>query len=111
MTDSTRPAGFKLPSASPRKLFLYFGHGDYVIAPNAPAASVIWMDHFDDIAYAKDFEMIPDLEQIEIWVMKSTLEVADREAMVGNRCVTLQMNAAWWVKRFGAGYLASTTED
>lgn len=113
MTESNRPPGFKILAANPVCLFLFFGHGDYVIAESPTAASYFWMEHFDDIAYAQDFELISDSEIVEIWVINpmSEVEIAGREDLTRKRCGLLQLDAAWWVKRFGPGYLASTTED
>ncbi len=64
----TRPPAFRLPPTNPVPLFLFFGHGDYVIARDAAEASVFWMDHFSEISYAREFEKIPGDEEVEIFI-------------------------------------------
>lgn len=117
----TRPPAFKLPAVNPPPLFLFFGHGDYVIARDAAEASVFWMDHFGEISYAKEFEQLPSEEEIELyvesddsncqlWVM--TREELDQEEKLLHRPARPdQWLARELIERFGPGYLASTTED
>lgn len=117
MTDSNRPPAFKLPSAKSEPLLLWFGKGDYVVARTASEASCFWMDHFDDLCYAKDFEQIPDTEEVEIWVEQTSMGRFPAEKSVdgflpGNtECFVERRAAMAWVDCFGPGYLASTTED
>lgn len=116
-TQPERPAAFRRPSPKPKELFLFFGKGDYVIASTANEASCLWMDHFDDLCYAREFVVVPDQEEIEIfidtddsacsmWVMSA--EELKRPRAIG---VPEPWLARDLVERFGAGYLASTTED
>lgn len=110
MTHPNRPPAFKLPSANPRPLFLWFGHGDYVIARTASEASCFWMDHFDDLCSANDFVQIPDFELVEFYLNPDYSRVSPlRDVQPHDEPVRAQ--AAWFVDRFGPGYLASTTED
>ena len=80
----TRPPAFRILPVNPQPLFLFFGHGDYVIARDAAEASVFWMDHFGEISYAKDFEKIPETDQINVY---ADLGEADH---VGARALGLQ---------------------
>ncbi len=109
---NARPSAFKLPSAKSQPLFLFFGKGDYVIARSLNEAACLWADHFDDLAYAREFQQIPNNEHVEIWVSDTSTTTIATQAMANDRhSQKLKMNAAWWIKRFGIGYLASTTED
>ena len=65
---SDRPPAFRLPSPKNEPLFLFFGRGDYVIATTPVEASCLWMDHFDDLCYAREFEQVPDDEEISIYI-------------------------------------------
>jgi|ERR1043166_1268501 hypothetical protein len=119
MTESTRPPAFKLPPVNEVPLLLFFGKGDYVIASSENEAACLWMDHFDDLAYAREFERLPDGELIEIYLDSDdtacsltpmTLAELSAERERGRTPEVDIWSAAELVERFGVGYLASTEE-
>jgi hypothetical protein len=109
MTISDRPPAFRLPSPKNEPLFVFFGKGDYVIARTAVEASCLWMDHFDDLCCAREFEPLPADEAIDVFVMDGLygVEVAAKDRL-GYIETALP---GYWIGKFGPGYLASTTED
>lgn len=99
---------------------MFFGKGDYVIAPTASAAAIFWMDHFDDLAYAKDFEELPDDEIVEIFIDPDghegswsvfPLQWLRQLRPKGFVPASRRWPAREWLKHFHPGYLASTEED
>ncbi len=119
MTDSNRPPAFKIPSPKNAPLFLFFGKGDYVVARTPSEASCLWMDHFDDRCYAREFEQLDNGEYIEIYLDANdsacridTMSLAeiqyDRER--GLKPTPEFWTAGQLVAHFGIGYLASTEE-
>lgn len=109
---SDRPPAFRLPSPKNEPLFLFFGKGDYVIAKTAVEASCLWMDHFDDLAYAREFEQVPENEVVEIWIVDPDLgRPALQSELGGMHAYIEKMPARWWIETFSKGYLASTAED
>ncbi len=114
---SDRPPAFRLPSVPNKPLFLFFGRGDYVIATTPVEASCLWMDHFDDLCYAREFEQVPDDEEISIYIdsddTSCDLWVMSQEELRAPRAIDVPdcWDAQELVERFGKGYLASTTED
>jgi hypothetical protein len=117
MNDSTRPPAFKVPSPKAAPLFLFFGKGDYVVARTASEASCLWMDHFDDLAYAREFVALDDLESVEIWVEITDLGRFPAEKTLdhflpgtNDPAFIERRTAGEWVACFGLGYLASTEE-
>ncbi|HMG12788.1 MAG TPA: hypothetical protein VK571_06420 [Gemmatimonadaceae bacterium] len=119
MTDSNRPPAFKIPSAKTEPLFLFFGKGDYVVAHSANEAACLWMEHFDDLGYAQEFQQLPNDELIDIYLDSDdtacsltpmTLADLDSERARGQTPEIDTWSAAELVERFGLGYLASTEE-
>jgi hypothetical protein len=123
MTDSNRPPAFKLPTASPRPLlFLFFGHGDYVVAWSAPDAARRWHEHFDESCSGNDFVQLRDDAEVELYLDKDTtsdcasilgiMTLGEIDAAGGpTEVLPDSCSARELVDRFGPGYLASTTED
>lgn len=116
-TQPERPAAFRRPSPKPKELFLFFGKGDYVIAATANEASCLWMDHFDDLCYAREFDQVPSDEVVEIYIDSDdtacALWVMTQEELAAHRAIDVPdaWSAKELIERFGPGYLASTTED
>jgi hypothetical protein len=119
MTDSSRPPAFKIPSPKTAPLFLFFGKGDYVVARSANEAACLWMDHFDDLGYAWEFQQLANSDPIDIYLDSddtactlTPMTLADLDSERA-RCQSPEINtwsAAELVERFGLGYLASTEE-
>lgn len=111
-----RPTAFALPAVFPKKLSLFFGRGDYVIAATAHAAAVSWTAHFDESSRATEFTALPEDELIELYIeaTDATLQIMPIERV---RHLTepshriASASAAEIIERFCPGYLASTTED
>ncbi len=116
MTASNRPPGFKR-EPPPKPLALFFGKDDYVVATSAQDAARLWMAHFCALCDARDFDRLPDDEPVEIYIEPERhIGVTDLAYVIEMRGYGLTMStqtkpAIYWVARFGAGYLASTTED
>jgi hypothetical protein len=82
---------------------LFFGRGDFVIARDAKDASILWMDYFDGVSFAEEFERVDDF--VEVYLKDG------RVSAPGQPGAYVECGAsAYWVQAFGRGYLASTEE-